>query len=162
VIFGIVALSQIRQSKGRMQGTGLATAGLVIGGIGVIGMGLLLTFAVIVGNTVSKAIKVVPVPTTIPATNLTLDAQACSALAADERQGASGRASASAIATFAAAANAAGANGQAAGLPGQLARDATQYRNAQVSGGYDYMYPTPAVGNDCLQVGVTVGSSTSP
>lgn len=173
VIFGVVALSQIRQSQGRVQGTGLATAGLVIGGIGIIGIVLLVTSAVIAGNNVGKAIKVGPAPTTIPsvtpstgspaasATELMLDAQACSALVADQAQGASGRASASAIASFAAATNAAGGNGQAAGLPGQLARDASQFRDAQVSGGYDNMYPTAAVGNDCTQVGVTVYSSTS-
>jgi hypothetical protein len=37
VIFGIVALSQIRSSGGRLRGHGLATAGLVIGAVGVAG-----------------------------------------------------------------------------------------------------------------------------
>lgn len=37
VIFGIIALSKIKQSQGRNRGSGLAIAGLVIGGLGVLG-----------------------------------------------------------------------------------------------------------------------------
>jgi hypothetical protein len=37
VIFGIVALSQIRSSSGRRRGQGLATSGLVIGALGLVG-----------------------------------------------------------------------------------------------------------------------------
>lgn len=37
VIFGIIALSQIRSSQGRKTGSGLAVAGLIIGGLGILG-----------------------------------------------------------------------------------------------------------------------------
>jgi hypothetical protein len=46
VIFGIVALSQINHSQGRKSGSGLAIAGLVIGGIGVLGSAAV--FAVVI------------------------------------------------------------------------------------------------------------------
>jgi hypothetical protein len=43
IIFGVMALWQIRQSSGKKQGAGLATAGLVIGSVGLLGMALLYT-----------------------------------------------------------------------------------------------------------------------
>jgi hypothetical protein len=66
VIFGIVALSQIRQSRGRQQGIGLATAGIVIGTIGVIGLAIFVSAAVIVSNTVPGSIKEAHGPTIVP------------------------------------------------------------------------------------------------
>jgi len=66
VIFGIVALSQIRQSRGRQQGIGLATAGIVIGTIGVIGLAIFVSAAVIVSNTVPGSIKEAHGPRIVP------------------------------------------------------------------------------------------------
>jgi hypothetical protein len=43
IIFGVMALWQIRQSSGRKQGAGLATAGLAIGSVGLLGIALLYT-----------------------------------------------------------------------------------------------------------------------
>jgi hypothetical protein len=50
VIFGLVALSQIRSSSGRKQGKGLATAGLVIGAVGLVGAVLLFSLGSGVSN----------------------------------------------------------------------------------------------------------------
>lgn len=43
IIFGFMALWQIRQSRGKKQGAGFAAAGLVIGGVGLLGLVLLYT-----------------------------------------------------------------------------------------------------------------------
>jgi hypothetical protein len=44
IIFGFIARDQIRRSQGREHGTGMATAGIVIG---FIGLALVLTFFVV-------------------------------------------------------------------------------------------------------------------
>jgi hypothetical protein len=53
VVFGVVALSQIRNSQGRKQGSGLAIAGLIIGGIGILGSGAFYAAVVAIGKTFS-------------------------------------------------------------------------------------------------------------
>jgi hypothetical protein len=55
VIFAIIALSQIKQSQGRKSGSGLAIAGLIVGGIGILGSIGFYIAVVAVGNSVVNA-----------------------------------------------------------------------------------------------------------
>ena len=57
VIFGIVARRQIRASGGRQGGDGLALAGLLIGILGLLGIALVVPFALTVKSSVEKALN---------------------------------------------------------------------------------------------------------
>lgn len=57
VIFGIIAISQIRHSQGRKTGSGLAVAGLVVGGIGIVGSVLFYVVVVSVAKNVVNALS---------------------------------------------------------------------------------------------------------
>jgi hypothetical protein len=57
VIFGVIALSHIRQSQGRTQGGGLATAGLVIGIVGILGAVMFYVLLAAVGTGVHQLVQ---------------------------------------------------------------------------------------------------------
>jgi hypothetical protein len=90
---------------------------------------------------------------------LSTDSQACMALAQDQSEGASGRADPAAIIAFVSAAEGASTG---AGLSAQIATDAGQFAAEFQANGAENMYPTPVVGSDCAQLGVTVYSSSTP
>ncbi len=55
VILGMVALSQIRSSSGRQTGAGLATAGLVIGAVGLVGAVALYSSGAVTGHALASS-----------------------------------------------------------------------------------------------------------
>jgi len=62
VIFSITGRRRIKASQGRETGEGLATAGLVIGLVGIVGTALVITLLVIVGTVVNNVTRAVVVP----------------------------------------------------------------------------------------------------
>ena len=91
----------------------------------------------------------------------TLDSHACSMLSQNQQQSSSGRVGLAEAQSFAAATNAAGNNGQGSSPSAQLARDASAFLQEFVSAATPNdinLYPTPAIGQDCAAVGVTVYS----
>ena len=58
IIFGFVAKREIRASRGTQTGDGLATAGIVIGFVGIVGVALFITLAVVVGHTVEHSLNI--------------------------------------------------------------------------------------------------------
>jgi hypothetical protein len=54
VIFGFIAKREIRDSRGTQTGGGMATAGIVIGFVGIAGLVLFIVFVAVVGHTITQ------------------------------------------------------------------------------------------------------------
>ena len=58
VIFGFVAKREIRESNGTQTGDGLATAGIIIGFVGIAGVALFILFVAVAGHTIVHSLNV--------------------------------------------------------------------------------------------------------